>query len=87
MGKYSTSMKEVAEYIGNKFSYQADIHWYLKNNMNTGFLYTLSLNRTGDNGEPYSNQKFVWEKRMVEYVKKDTNINENCQKSYALIFR
>ena len=57
--KYSTSMKEFAKYTGQKFSYGADIHRSLKNEIKTGIPVPTRLNRMGDNGDISSNQKFV----------------------------
>ena len=59
MDKYSTSMKEFAKCIGQKFSYGVDIHRSLKNEIKTGIPVPTRLNRMGDNGDILSNQKFV----------------------------
>ena len=45
------------------------------------------MNRNGDVRNLSSNQKFLQEKRIIEYVKLEKNIEENCQKAFALIFR
>ena len=41
---------------------------------------------TRDNGELSSNQKIVWENIMMYYIKRETNLDENFQKSYTFNF-
>ena len=79
-------MMGVTEYIGCKFSYGADIHWYLENKMKTEVPLETRPTRTRDDREIFREQKFVWEKRMMDYVERETKLDNNCQKSYALIF-
>ena len=40
-------MKEFVKYIGCKFRYGVEIHWYLKNKMKTGFPSPMRPNRNG----------------------------------------
>ena len=65
------------EYIGRNFSYRADIRRYLKNKIKTGFLSMTRPTVNGYVGELSSNQKFVWGKRVTEYVKQEKNIDRN----------
>ena len=80
-------MKEVAEYIGSKFRYGFYIHHSPENNIKTVVPSLTITNGTGDNGGISRNKKLVWEKIMMEYVKQDTKLDDNCHKSYTLIFR
>ena len=79
-------MKEFADYIGRRFSYGSDIQWSLDNEMKTGVPSPMRLTGTGDDRELSSDQKFVWGEIMMDYVKRETNIYENCNKSYMPIF-
>ena len=79
-------MREVAEYIGRKFRYGSDIQRSLENEIKTRVPSPTSPTGTGDDVELSSNQNFAWEKMMTEYVKQEKKLDDNCQKSYALIF-
>ena len=83
---YSTSTKEVDEYIGRKFDYGADIQRSLENEMKTGVPVPSREIGTEADGSLSGNQKFIWEKSMTEYVKRETKLDKNFQKAYALIF-
>ena len=68
-------MKEFSDYIGSKFRYGAGIQWSLENEMKTRSPSPMRPTGNRDNGELPSDQKFVWEKRMTEYVKKEKNLD------------
>ena len=55
-------MKEVAEYIGRKFSYRAEIQRSLENEMKTGVPALKRPTGTGENRELSREQKFMREK-------------------------
>ena len=57
--EYSTSMKEVAEYIGRKFGYVSDIQMSLENKMKTIFPSPTRPTGTGDDVELSRYQKFM----------------------------
>ena len=73
------------ECIGRKLIYRADIQPSLKNE--TKHIGPSSTSTTGDrdNGELSIYQKFMWEKKMTEYAKQETKLDENFQMAYALI--
>ena len=48
--------------------------------MKTGLLSLTRTTKNGDNGELSSDHKFVWEKIMTEYVKRETKLDDNFQK-------
>ena len=79
-------MEEVSEYIGHNISYRADIHRYLENGMKTGAPSPMRLTRNEYDRELSKNQKFIREKRITEYVNKETKLDKNSQKAYSLIF-
>ena len=54
--------------------------------MNTGVPSPTRPTGTGDDGELSSGYNLVWKKIITLYVKQETTLYENCQKSYALIF-
>ena len=69
-------MKEVVGYVWRKFSYREDIQHSIENNIKTGFPSSTRPTVTGDCGELYRDQKFMWERTMTLYVKQETNQQE-----------
>ena len=62
------------------------MHGSLEKNTENGVPSPIRLTLNGDGGELPINHKFVWEKIMTEYIKEETKLNEDYQKSYMLIF-
>ena len=74
---YSTSIKEVADYIVRKLDYGTDIRRSLENKMNTGTPVTSRTIRTEADRALYGDHKFIWGNNIAEYFKHETKLDEN----------
>ena len=77
-------MNKGMEYIGRKFSYGVDIERSLENKMNTRVPSPMRPTKNGDGGEISRDQKFIWEKRMTEYVKREKISTRTAKRSTHL---
>jgi hypothetical protein len=78
---YTKTTKEIAEYVGRTYKYGADIRMAIE---------TLVIPTIAEPTDPPADasrtQVRIWEKRVDEYVKKETHLEENIKTIYSLIF-
>lgn len=78
---YTKTTKEIAEYVGRTYKYGADIRMAIE----TLIVPTFS-EPTDPPKEASRTQVRIWEKRVNEFVKKETHLEENIKTIYSLIF-
>jgi hypothetical protein len=74
-------MREIAAYVSRAYTYGGDIRWSIENEKKYTVVVPEDIDATSS-----STDKRIWEKRIDKYVKRDLELNENCDKLYSLIF-
>ncbi len=78
---YTKTTKEVAEYVGRTYKYGADIKLAIETLVAPTFI-----EPTVPATDATKTQVRIWEKRVDEFVKKETHLEENIKTIYSLIF-
>jgi hypothetical protein len=78
--QYAVTMKEIAAYIGTKYTYGADIRWSLEHEKVFVVPKLTKLDTTADEFD-----KRIWEKEVDEYVKRKSKHESNCRTLFSLI--
>ena len=78
---YAKTTREIGEYVGRTYKYGADIRRAIE---------TLAVPTLTEPMDPPTeatrSQIRIWEKRIDEFVKKETHLEENIKTVYSLIF-
>jgi hypothetical protein len=78
--QYAVTMKEIAAYIGTKYTYGADIQWSLEHEKEFVIPKPTPLAAAADDID-----KRIWEKEIDEYVKRKSKLESNCRTLFSLI--
>jgi hypothetical protein len=73
-------MKEIAAYIGTRYTYGADIIWSLEHEKVFVVPKPTKLDTTANEFD-----KRIWEKEVDEYVKRKSKHESNCRTLFSLI--
>jgi hypothetical protein len=77
---YNIVTKEITEYIGREYAYGGDIRWTIMNLKHFEEEEPKDLETTTT-----TVKKRMFEKRVDEFIKRETKIKENCQSAYSLV--
>lgn len=78
---YSKTTREIAEYVGRTYKYGTDVRLAIESLKNT------NIEQPEDPPDPATRtQTLIWEKRVVEYVKRETAFEDNMKTLYSLIW-
>ena len=79
--QYSKTTKEIAEYIGRTYRYGMDTRLAIEN------LQYITCNVPEDPSDDATRTELrIWEKKIDDYVKKETITKENLKTAYSLIW-
>jgi hypothetical protein len=78
--QYAATMKEIAAYIGTKYTYGADIRWSLEHEKEFVIPKPTPLAASADDID-----KRIWEKEIDEYVKRKSKLQSSCRTLFSLI--
>jgi hypothetical protein len=78
--QYAVTMKEIAAYIGTKYTFGADIRWSLEHEKEFVIPKPTPLAAAADDIN-----KRIWEKEIDEYIKRKSKLESNCRTLFSLI--
>jgi hypothetical protein len=78
--RYNLVTKEIAEYMGLEYTYGGNILWTIKNEAKSAAPELKDLKN-----KPTEAKNRIWERRVNEFMKCDSKLQDTYQTSYSLV--
>jgi hypothetical protein len=78
--RFNVVTKEIAEYVGREYAYGGYMRWTIQNPKHYVEEGPEELGETKS-----IVKKRMFEKRVDEFIKRETKLKENCQAAYSLV--